>query len=248
MPDAPSPESKDSLINVGDFAGLSKPFVKLITTIEAGCGRLANALWLNKKDVDNEVYRIEKTGTAETKVLVERARAIGELTTGGQHLAELNIASGSIQAQLTQDSYKPLTLIERGNNRVAYQNAMSQLNIEAINGFAANALENETQVSDEPVSQTWINRFYRTGGDVSEPEIQAIWGRILAGEVKQPGSFSLRTIGFLSTLTQSEANDFQRLCSYLWKEKTEGLFIALEHSAQSELNKKMLSLLTAYNI
>jgi len=212
-----SDEAKGSLINIKDVAGLSEPITKLISTIEAGCGRLANALWLNKKDADNEAYRIQQVGQAETQLLIERAKAIAGLAEGGQYVDKMEILLDNVQAQLVNHSPQTAALFERYSERAAYQNAMHQQNIEAVVEKAAEVLAHEVAVSDEPVSQAFVNKYFRAIEDVSEPAIQALWGRILAGEVQQPGSFSLRTLAFLTTLTHEEAKDFERLCAHVWQ-------------------------------
>ncbi|GFH88758.1 MULTISPECIES: DUF2806 domain-containing protein [Bacteroides] len=64
------------------------------------------------------------------------------------------------------------------------------------------------KVSDEPVNTDWTNRFFSIVEDISDETLQDIWGRILAGEVKQPNSFSLRTLDLLRNVTKEEAELF----------------------------------------
>ncbi|MBP1630107.1 MAG: rane-fusion protein [Bacteroidetes bacterium] len=64
------------------------------------------------------------------------------------------------------------------------------------------------QVSNEPVDKDWLNRFFDCAEGVSEEEMQNIWAKILAGEVKQPKSFSLRTLDVLKNMTKEEAELF----------------------------------------
>ena len=37
-------------------------------------------------------------------------------------------------------------------------------------------------------------RFFDAVGNVSNEELQKLWGKVLAGEMQQPGSCSLRTM------------------------------------------------------
>lgn len=64
------------------------------------------------------------------------------------------------------------------------------------------------QVSNEPVDKDWLNRFFDCAEGVYEEEMQNIWAKILAGEVKQPKSFSLRTLDVLRNMTKEEAELF----------------------------------------
>lgn len=71
------------------------------------------------------------------------------------------------------------------------------------------------QVSDEPVNSDWINRFFTIVEDVSDAEMQQLWARILAGEVKKPKSYSLRTLEVLRNMTKEEADLFVKATSYM---------------------------------
>lgn len=70
------------------------------------------------------------------------------------------------------------------------------------------------QVSDEPINSDWINRFFTIVEDVSDSEMQKLWAQILAGEIKRPKSYSLRTLELLRNLTIEEALDIQEASKY----------------------------------
>jgi len=89
-------------------------------------------------------------------------------------------------------------------------------NAKAVIEYAANNFSEGEQVSSEPVSQSWLNRFFDIVENISEEDVQEIWGKILAGEVKQPKSYSLRTLEVLQHLTQEDAKLFiQSLNCYI---------------------------------
>ncbi|HEV7999146.1 MAG TPA: DUF2806 domain-containing protein [Planctomycetaceae bacterium] len=71
-------------------------------------------------------------------------------------------------------------------------------------------------VSDKPPSQDWLHHFFNSCEDVSDKQMQAIWSRLLAGEVAVPGSFSQRTISVVKTLTSDDANLFTTYCGFAW--------------------------------
>jgi hypothetical protein len=52
---------------------------------------------------------------------------------------------------------------------------------------------------------------------VSNEEMQSLWGRILAGEANEGGSFSRRTLRMVADLDRRDAEHFSRLCQYRWK-------------------------------
>lgn len=70
------------------------------------------------------------------------------------------------------------------------------------------------KVSDEPVNTDWTNRFLGIVEDISDETLQDIWGRILAGEVKHPNSFSLRTLDLLRNITKEEAELFVKASKF----------------------------------
>lgn len=61
----------------------------------------------------------------------------------------------------------------------------------------------------------WLLRWRECAAGVSSEELQLIWGKVLAGEVKSPGRFSLRTLEFLRNLSQSEAKAIERISPFV---------------------------------
>lgn len=71
------------------------------------------------------------------------------------------------------------------------------------------------QVSREPVNQDWVNRFFTIVEDVSDSEMQKLWAQILAGEVKKPKSYSLRTLELLRNISKEEAEAIKEASKYV---------------------------------
>ncbi len=71
------------------------------------------------------------------------------------------------------------------------------------------------QTSGEPVNPDWLNRFFSIVEDVSDEVMQKLWAQILAGEVKRPKSYSLRTLELLKNLSQKEAEIINLTSGYL---------------------------------
>lgn len=59
-----------------------------------------------------------------------------------------------------------------------------------------------------PPDEDWINLYTRFAEDASSEKLQDLFGRILAGQIVRPGSFSASTIRALAELDQSIAIDF----------------------------------------
>lgn len=82
---------------------------------------------------------------------------------------------------------------------------------------AYEVLEKEEVCSEEPVEQGWINRFFDSVADVSNEDLQKLWGQLLAGETKKPGSFSLKTLDILKNLRPQDAQLFQSILPFTIK-------------------------------
>lgn len=93
--------------------------------------------------------------------------------------------------------------------------AKKQKNIEDIIAGAYENLENEPKVSEEPLQEEWINRFFNIVGEVSSDELKVIWSKILSKEIKQPGKCSIRTLENLRNISREEAEIFKKISNYI---------------------------------
>lgn len=66
-----------------------------------------------------------------------------------------------------------------------------------------------TSNDDADLNPDWLNRFTRFAEDVSNEELQKVWGRVLAGEIRKPNSFSISSLRLLSELDADMALAFQ---------------------------------------
>lgn len=119
-------------------------------------------------------------------------------------IEEAKSMAKSKSLEIEQDTF------QRMEERVQHRELNRQKNIDNINFIAAEQLTQEKEVSEEPLDDDWINRFFRIAEDVSNDEMQSIWGRILAGEVKRPKSYSIRTLELLKNITKEEAQVFNK--------------------------------------
>lgn len=98
-------------------------------------------------------------------------------------------------------------------NAMEFQAKKRLMNVGAIADHAAEELKNK-EVSDHDHDPDWTARFFDGAQEVSSEELQKLWGRILAGEVKSPGQTSLRTLSILRDMTQQDAMDFSNLMRF----------------------------------
>ncbi len=139
-----------------------------------------------------------------------------EISVVGQAMREtsdipITYKKGDIELDTTDfDSF-----IKRTQSRLAYQELIKQQNIEEVVDRAYQMLEGESPVINEPVDQGWLLRFMDSVEDISDLDLQKLWAKILSGEIKQPKSFSLRTLETLRNISSDEAKLFEQLCDYI---------------------------------
>ncbi|QUY46021.1 DUF2806 domain-containing protein [Acaryochloris marina] len=63
------------------------------------------------------------------------------------------------------------------------------------------------------ISDDWLDSFRREACGKSSEEMQILFGRILAEEIKKPESFSIRTVRIMGQLDNKAAKLFKQLCS-----------------------------------
>jgi hypothetical protein len=85
------------------------------------------------------------------------------------------------------------------------------------------------------ISDDWLNSFSRIAEDKSSEDLQKLFAKILAGEIRQPGAFSLRTLQFVSTISREEADAISRFLSFIMHDE----FVANLHEAKHGPNLSM---------
>ena len=81
---------------------------------------------------------------------------------------------------------------------------------------AEEVLAQDAQTPPErPIEDDWLFTWRDYAGKVSTEELQQLWGKVLAGEVKSPGTYSIRTLEFLRGLSKHEAEQISKLASFV---------------------------------
>ena len=174
---------------------LVSPCEKLISATQAAIGKLYEPRYI-KRMAEAKAYEIQQVG----KALAENS----------------DIPIVYDKGNITMDTTDFDALIKRTQNRLAYQEIRKQANIEAVVSKAYNQLEQEKSVTNDPLDPDWLIRFFNSVEDISNEDMQYLWSKILAGEIKQPNTFSLRTLNVLKNLTQKEAELFEQIAPYIF--------------------------------
>jgi hypothetical protein len=121
--------------------------------------------------------------------------------------AEAALIKAQTEIQITD-------LHRRAMRRFIEEEANRQKNIEDITAKALPQLNSNADPSK--VEDDWITNFFDKCRIISDNEMQGLWSRVLAGESNSPGTYSKRTVNFLSDLDKSDAEKFTRLCGFIW--------------------------------
>ena len=105
----------------------------------------------------------------------------------------------------------PSALLHRAEQKRLVEDCRHEENLENILKITAEEVQSFKDVSDEPVNKDWLARFFSIAQDISDEDMQNLWGRILADEIKKPRSFSLRTLERVRNIDRSDAEIFQKL-------------------------------------
>lgn len=141
-------------------------------------------------------------------------------------------AENTIALAKAENDDKITQIQERAALRVAAEEIRNQRNIEAPIIKALSNIREGARPAE--MDDDWLANFFDKCRLVSNEEMQNLWAQVLAGEANVPGSFSPRTVNFLATLNQKEAQLFRRFCSYNWTDN-EGIICPIIFLSNDEM-------------
>jgi len=134
----------------------------------------------------------------------------------------------------------------RIKERLLFREIEKQNNIDSVSETAAEQLAQEDNISEEPVDKDWSKRFFNIVEDISDEEMQGLWGRILAGEIKDPKSYSLRTLELLKNLSKNEAETFMKFATLAFVTRNDAFLLnfsnenLLKNTYNLKFNERLL--------
>lgn len=147
---------------------------------------------------------IGEVGNAVFKFDSRKIKRIGDAEALREKELIVKKAEGQAEASM---------VLERASKRVALEQYNKQVNLENIIYRSSEILTTET-VSDRPVDKDWTLRFVGVAQDISDEDIQELLAKILAGEVKQPATYSKRTLEVIRNLSKEELTSFLKFAPY----------------------------------
>ena len=187
----------------------SEPVTKLIETVSHAIGKAYEP---------RHIRKMAEAKAYEMRLISEELR----------NNSDLPIVYNGSQTSVDITDYDSLR--QRAGARLAFQEIQKQENIESIVDKACDEIDGKKLESEESVNPDWMSRFITNAGEVSNEEMQAVWAKVLAGEVIQPKSFSLKTLDCIRNLTAEDAMLFSRISKYILQDS----FLANDN----DLNRK----------
>lgn len=200
-----------------------KLVIKLWETItEKGIGSLL-APWQTIREgrAHNEVRREELLMLAQAEKDAADVRAgRKQLRNDGTLMLTLNVEEdGGGATLLIEDRVEPSiglpAALRAAARHTTVNEARTEINSAKAVLYAEEQLINDPQIPpDRGVDEDWLFAWRDHAGKVSADDLQRLWGSVLAGEVKSPGKYSIRTLEFLKTLSKQEAEVISKLARY----------------------------------
>ena len=184
------------------------------TVTQKGVGVLLSP-WKTRREgrARIDVQRDERLVLAQTEQDVEDIRSRRKTLTPDGQLVELPAQASPLALQDGSAFQEASAIVRR--NRIA-QEMRAEVNVSKALLSAEAELEDDPQTPPErKVDDDWLFRWRDAASAVSSKELQTLWGRMIAGEIKSPGSFSLRTLEFLKALSHKEALQIAKVSPFV---------------------------------
>ena len=184
------------------------------TVTEKGIGSWLRP-WQNRREgrARIDVQREARLVFAQTEQDIQDIRSGRKTLASDGQLVELPEQARPLA--LREDSALRDAAASVQRNQIARE-MRAEVNVSKALLSAEAALEDDPQTPPERnVDDDWLFRWRNSASTVSSEELQALWGRILAGEIKSPGSFSLRTLEFLKNLSHTEALEITKVSPFV---------------------------------
>lgn len=128
-----------------------------------------------------------------------------------------------VNAQIIEQIKVDPEFPQRATNTFAKKILREQYNLENILGFATHILKGKQydnskdsqadNESEKTIDDDWFNIFEKEASQKSTEDMQRRFGHILAGEIRQLGSYSIKAVKTLGELDPEAATLFKKLCS-----------------------------------
>lgn len=177
----------------------------IASSIAAYFGRMPAALQRNFTKAAGHLFKVPNAfldGLADEIKATSAARVkITEAT--GNKLAE-SIVVDSLLAQIAVQTHASKILRQQKNTMKVLQHAGEEIS----NSTTAESAEEVKEISDD-----WLNAFESEAVNMSSEQMQRLFGKMLAGEIGRPSTYSVRTVKLMGQMDSDVAEIFRQFCS-----------------------------------
>ena len=176
---------------VGDLDGIPLP------------PAIKKSLW---KSLGRLIGSVTDLGTAWVDAKADAIKS----TAAARRIAKLGMAK-KVPGMIEADE----RLAARAVNFIGHEMIREEAIRERIANHAVEDLRSDPPRDDskDVIDDDWLSSFMKDASTKSNEEMQLLFGRILAGEIRKPGSFSLRSVRTLALINKTAANIFEILCN-----------------------------------
>lgn len=205
-----------------DYPG-EKLLLKLWDTLaEKGIGSLLKP-WQEKRvaRARHEIRREELLTLAQAKKEVEAIKSGKAAYSKNGEVKLLSPPSSEItEAREIEPTIDVPCFAFRASEIEVSETVRKEINVAKAIMIAEDILAQDSQEPpDSSIEDDWLFSWREYAGKVTSDELQDLWGRVLAGETKQPGSYSIRTLDFLKCLSKSEAELISKAAKFVIAER-----------------------------
>lgn len=135
----------------------------------------------------------------------------------GQKLLVSQDTNGTVEgAQERALQLKDDGLVARAISRISHQELENQKNLEDIISKADQELVGAPANEYGPeMDEGWFNRFSNFAMSITNEDMKRVWAKILAGEIRRPDTYSIRTLNLMSMLSRKEAEIIGNMAQYV---------------------------------
>ncbi len=130
----------------------------------------------------------------------------------------ISVAGDKIAEQMNADPEYARVAMNKYGQKILRE----QIILDSISGVAAQQIQADVASNKKlqtpstetaPIDDDWLSNFESVARNISTEKMQLLFGRILAGEIQRPSTFSIKTVNLLGELDRQAAVLSQRLCS-----------------------------------
>ncbi|WP_232771183.1 TIGR03899 family protein [Colwellia sp. 75C3] len=171
---------------------------------------------MNKDNLD--VVRLEKDvkKEADDKVIVKSNKSPQNSTESSVSQQFLKLAKRFVIDGALLPEEKQMLIEDRTVKRARLSQLRKQQNIEHIMQKTLNYCADFEL--GQRTDHDWLSRYITLSEEVSNPTMQDLWAKILAGELTKPGSFSFKALQVFRDMSIFDAKLLAKACSLAIKE------------------------------